>query len=938
MSTFLHDIAKQILEKHGSNLSRVLVLLPNQRSCTYFRNALHSLANKAVLSPEISTLQNFMLSQSELTTTDTIELITELYACHRETGGDATLDDFIGTAHVMLDDFNELDMQMVNAKSFFKNLELLQSMNVYEPGAEPSEYKIKYRRFWENFGELYHRLRERLKAKRKGYQGMILREVAENISALNTSAYDAVYLAAFSGLNKTDEVAIIHLLRGKKAEIFWDADAYYVNDEMQEAGYFFRKYAKQFKIPESTWKTSIANNQRKVTIIGAAKNIGQVKVAADVLARQLAINETNALNTVVVVPDEKLLLPLIAHIPASVNAVNITMGLTIAGSNTASWFEILFRLFDNSQRYTSGSGKQRFYYKDVFSLLQHNFFRLLMPDKPVLDFMGLMKKRNRVLISADEMVNALGEEMKLLFFEGEDGKAYTEFLHRINTQLLSQLVYRVRHGNKALSSEVEIAHRVMNIIESASKIFEQGNEVSIKTFITLLREQFRQERVPLEGEPVQGLQIMGLQETRGLDFENVIVLSANEGILPSGKNQRTFIPYELRREFLTTHKEKDAITAYLFYRLLHKAKKVFLLYNTEPDELGGGEKSRFILQLQREMAGNPNTKIQDLIFAVDPPPAANTQPIVIEKTENVTEKLQRILTTSGLSPSALNTYINCPLQYYFRYIAGLREEDDMEESPEASTIGSAVHHALEKIYEPLNGKTVTPFFLEAAWKNRERIEQLVRENLSERFDAESLSRGKSLLLYKVCVKLAEEFLKHEWQLAQQLEEQGIKTEMLMQEQQLKATLQIDDTEMLVSGRVDRVERLEGIVQIADYKTGNAKKLPVLNEEAWDELFTNPKYAKAVQLLVYAWLYYRTNGSNVLPLRSGIYWLRDADKKFNALCTSAGNDLLTENEVQRFEEKLTALISELNNRTAPFTQTEDVKRCAYCDFVRICGRD
>jgi ATP-dependent helicase/nuclease subunit B len=944
MKKFLTAAAEQILNKHGNNLSRVLVLMPNQRSCVYFRNELKTQAKKAVFAPEITTLQHWMLAQSKLVVADNIELVTELYACHKAIGGELSLDDFIGTAHVMLDDFNELDLQMADAKSFFRNLELLQSMKTYEPGETPTEYKIKYRKFWEEFGLLYHSLRKRLKEKGKGYSGMIIREVAESFYSVlplgepENKAHDAVYLIGFSGMNKSDEMVVEHLIQHSNAEMIWDADEYYVNDEMNEAGYFFRKYKSKFKIPPEQLHKEIAATKKNIPVIGVAKNMGQVKVAADILQNQLKLTEAQLLDTVVVVPDEKLLSPLIAALPENITSINITMGLSMKGTNAATWLEIIFRLYENSVKYQGRWGGQRFYYKDIFELLQHNFFKLLFSKVRTDDFVYELKKQNRILVRREEINTVFEAKLNALFFAGDDAKAFSKYLEALFTELLDILIKRARAGNTQFASDAEIAFRLLNIIKNTQTIFKTADSISIDTYIALLREDIYNERVPLEGDPIEGLQIMGLQETRSLDFKNVIILSANEGILPSGKSMSTYIPYEVRREYLSTYKERDANTAYLFYRILHKAENVFILYNTEPDELGGGEKSRFILQIQHELkAANPKADIQDLIFAVDPPAVIGEQIISVKKDEAVMKKLNSILTESGISPSALNTYINCSLQYYFRYIAGLREQDDMEENIEAATIGSAVHFALEKIYTRDAGH-ITIEYIESVLKDQGRIEELIRENLRERFDMEALSRGKNLLLYKVCVKLVEEFLKYELINLEQLSDNGASLKIEMLEGKLLHTLDINGKQIKVQGRIDRVESINGVIQIADFKTSMKSTIPILNDETWEELMSNPKYSKPVQLMIYAWLYYRSNNSRDISLSSGIYWLRATQKKLDTLRVTRESDLIDVPAILKFEEKLTILLSELTNAEVPFTKTLEIERCIYCEFANICGRN
>lgn len=941
MKKFISKAAEQVLQTHGNNLADVLVLMPNQRACTYMRNTLQTLAHGAVFAPEITTLQNWMLSHSDMVVADNIELVTELYACHKAIGGTNTLDDFIGLANVMLDDFNRIDMQMADSKLFFKNLENLQSMKTYEPGEdEPDEYKIRYRKFWEDFGTLYHTLRERLLADKKGYTGLILREVAANVKAIQVEK-SAVYLVGFNGLDKVDEVVVSHLQQHYNTTLIWDADKYYVADGMMEAGYYTRKYISKLRIKKEDIVDEIRTSPKKVQVIGAAKNIGQVKVVADILQHKLQIDETNALDTVVVVPDEKLLGPLLANMPINVPSLNITMGLNIAGCSSATWLDILFRLYTNGLKYESKQGVKRYYYRDVFELLQHSFFHLVFGRTNTDAFVQEMKKQNRILIRREELEKILKENTSLVLFEGEDAPSFAQYLNNILNLLIDKLIKRARGGNTSLATEAEIAFRLQNILNNTDSIFRMGDSITIKTYIALLRENFRNERVPLEGDPVQGLQIMGLHETRALDFKNVIFLSANEGILPSGKSTKTYIPFELQAEFLTTYKERDSTTAYLFYRLLQKAENVFILYNTEPDELGGGEKSRYILQLETELRqGNPQATIKDMVFAVDPPANVEEQEIVIEKNEAIIAKLDKLLlnTEQGMSPSALNTYINCTLQYYFRYVAGLREQDDMEESLEASTIGSAVHYALEHIYKDRLDTPIQVEYLKGALADKARIEHLVKEELKARFDNESLSRGKNLLLYKVCVKLVEEFLKAQITNVETLDDSGAEMRVEMLEGRLAHTMNIRGKEITIQGKIDRIEKVDDIVQIADYKTSTKSVIPILNDDTWLALFADPKYSKTVQLLVYSWLYYRANGSVDVPIRSGIYWLRDAAYGLDTLRLDKTNDIIDTQTILLFEDKLKATMSELLDTAVPFTKIEDVERCVYCEFVKICGRD
>lgn len=937
MTNFLHQCAQKIYTKHGANLSKVLVLMPNQRSCTFFKHELRKLAKTAIFAPELSTLHNWAIGHTDFLLSDNLELVLAMHDCHRELGGVLSLDDFFATANILLADFDELDLQLVDPTTFFRDLEALQSMKIYEPGGEPTEYKLQYRKFWEEFGALYQALRERLVSSRKGYRGLVLRQLIEEDAMTLSYAYEAVYLIGFSGLNKVDE-ALINLLKiNAPTEILFDADPFYVKDELKEAGYFFRKYRKLFQVTDKALLPQIETGRKKINVVGVAKNIGQVKVLSDVLKHKLCITKENALDTVIVMPDEKLLSPLLANMPTEITALNITMGLNIAGSKTATLFETLFNLQDSSQKYLVANGRLRYYFKDVFDLLQHSFFKLLVGEVNVARFVYLMKRQNRIMISAEEIHAACANKTTDLFFAETSAEQFLAYLVNIADKLLAKLVQQVRNKQWQFSTDTEIAFRLLTIFSRVKQIVATGESLSIKTLIAILRDQFKAERVPIEGDPIEGLQIMGLQETRSLNFKHVVFLSANEGILPGGKHMNTYIPYELRQQYVSTYKDRDAVSAYLFYRLFHQAETVHILYNTEPDELGGGEKSRFVLQLQHEFRHLSNVTIEDSIYAVDPPDGVFEQKIEIQKDEIVMQKLDKLIVESGLSPSSLNTYINCSLQFYFRYIAGLREEEDMEENLEAATIGSAVHYALEEIYKPILGQVVSVKYITDIVDSKQIIQDYITSFLTKRFEQDSLRKGKNYLLYKVCVKLTQNFLKAEVNRLQGYDDAGVSLVVEKLEEKLKTTIAVGSKVIHLNGRIDRIERIDNVVQIADYKTATWSSVKQLTEETWETLLQDPKNSKSVQLLIYALLYSHLHGFTS-AIRSGIYWLRDSSKALDTIRQADNDDKLDKDTILRFEAELKKLLAELLDDKMPFTKTEEVKRCKYCDFVNICRRE
>ncbi len=944
MEKFLTKVAKHILSKHGNNLSGVTVLMPNHRSCVYLTQALKGNASNTIWSPEIITLKDWIFNRSALTPIEPLEQMLMLYDIYKVKEGEETFEEFISTARVMLADFDEVDMQLAEARPFFSFLGKLQSLKVYEPGEEPTEYTIRYRKFWKMFRELYFELKEQLIAQKKGYAGLIYRDVAEKMKTFwSDDITDGVYyLVGFSTLNKSEEAVVNAIKEKANLEVIFDTDSYYIADEYQEAGNFFRQQQGKLKSDNKLWQTNlISTKEQNINIVGVAKNIGQTKVVADILANKLKLNADTEKETAVIVLDEKLLNPLLAAIPENISALNISMGYPLKESSIAGLLRSLFSLQENVERFKSKRKNQlRFYYKDIFDLFHHPYAAYLVPDKQaVSDFLEDIRHYNRMVISEEELKKKFRDtEVGKLFWYTDDKTEFLNKLLELIEALRNPFLKLTESGEKDLSVDLELLFHVnKSLTNLRTTLSYNTSKLNVQALRKLLIEEMRNVRIPFDGEPVRGLQMMGMIETQCLDFKNVIIVSMNEGIFPSGKSQHSYIPFEMRREFLTTHKEKDAYSAYLFYRLLQRTENVYLLYNTESDELGGGEKSRFILQLQHELKEvNPKAVIKDLVYSVDPPPPLPEDDIRITKEPALMQKFVKENGEYGISPSAINTYINCSLQYYFRYIAKLREQDDIEESIEAATLGTAVHFVLENVYGGILEKPVTEEFLDDVIKDKARISGLLQQSFSERFDGDSLKHGKNYLLYRVCLKLLDQFFKHEK--ANLITTDGINSEMkiLMLEKSMQSTILVGEYEIKVKGKVDRVEERDGIISVADYKTGTPLGSSIKSDDV--NLFsTDPKYAKAMQLLTYAWLYWRSNGSPDINLRSGIYWLRDMKKGFDSLKMD-NSDRITKDILLQFEDVLRNVLAELLNPEIPFTKTAEVERCAHCEFVKICRRE
>jgi ATP-dependent helicase/nuclease subunit B len=943
MKKFLTQVAEYIHGHHPGGMGDVLICFPNNRAGYFFAEEIRALSPQAAALPAITTLERWVHSLSDAKVLEHVELLNLLYKTYAGLGGPDDFETFIPTAQIMLADFEELDRQLVNPQRLFKDLNDIKSLNTFLDDEETllTEYSKSYREFWNIFRDCYFSFTAMLRESDHAYDGMVYREVAESIAGKKFGLYSKIYFVGFSGLPKAEQQIIKYLLDADKAEFLIDADTYYLNDTKQEAGNFFRDYKRSWRVKAFNWEQAyIGQSAKNIDVIGVARNIGQAKLTGDILQNHLHIGHDDLKDTVVVLLDEKLLQPVMNALPDAVDKVNITMGLPLSYMQLADFMRHVSDMQNNAA--VSAAGQERFYHRDVIALLQHTYFRLLCHSTEAIpEAVRYIRSNNKITIKKSELLDWFkqdSEVINILFSKTNTAGTYIAHLLQIIALLRVRLVAILAAGSLEIGTDVEVLHWLQSVIENIQRqlsVFEPVWE--IKSIQKLVESEIRSTRLPFESEKTEGLQIMGIQETRCLDFKNVIILSMNEGVFPSGKSGSSFFPYDLRKGgAMTTHKERDAIAAYLFYRLLQRAENIYLIYNTESDILGGGEKSRFILQIQSELAQFDKIKMMERNFVLGAQMKQEERPINITKNEGVQKLLREYLSVRGLSPTALNSYINCTLQFYFKNILALREQDDIEEDMEASTIGSAVHYALEQVFRDMVDKPVTAAYLKQVISDPGRVGTLIKEYLKERFEDESLKQGKNYLLYNVCKTLVINFLKNEVNRITELAGNNKTSTVLLLEAKMEQRTNVNGYDMYIHGNTDRVESIDGVISIADYKTGDSKKGKIRIDEL-ALLKTSPDYSKAFQLMMYAWLYRGQYGKQAKGIRSGIYWLRHAEGKYESLMQDR-SDLISDSTIDSFEAVLKEILAEMTDAAKPFTKTEDRERCKFCDFVRICERD
>lgn len=459
---------------------------------------------------------------------------------------------------------------------------------------------------------------------------------------------------------------------------------------------------------------------------------------------------------------------------------------------------------------------------------------------------------------------------------------------------------------------------------------------NLKTLRKILFQVLDSSRLPFTGEPLQGLQVMGVLETRAIDFENLVVLSVNEGILPSGRTPNSFIPFDIKIAFgLPTYQQKDAVFAYHFYRMIQRASRIFLLYDTEGDQMKGGEKSRFITQISYELKKyNHNTIYEERLLGPRSPVTGSDIGITIVKTPVL---IARLLdkASKGFSPSSLNLFIRCSLQFYFQELLGLSEAESIEETIESKTMGTAIHHVFHQVYHPFTGKYIDPASLLERIKETEKY---LQDAFSAEYNEGDIDHGKNHLIFKASLFLINQVIKQEAEDLQSMDNPSSSLKILALEHnynsQLTCKVSGKDMQVNLKGKTDRVDILGGTTRIIDYKTGSVQP-GELNLKSWDRLTSDSKMAKAFQLLLYAYLFYR-NQENTENIETGNITLRKISEGFIKV-KLPGEELIGQETMRIFEEMLKALLEKILDPEIPFIQTEDEENCTYCPFASICTR-
>lgn len=969
MKGFLKQVASHLFENHHDNISQLTLVFPNRRGGLFFINYLNSLVKLPLISPRIITINELFSSLSPLFVPDRLSLIFRLFKVYKESTRSTELfDDFYYWGEMLISDFDQVDKYLVNARDLFTNVTELKEIdtrfstlhddererlgNFWKTlsDKEKTPNQQEFIRLWEDLIGVYEKLKASLAGEGLAYEGMLYRGVIEQtLKESSTLFADKHYVfIGFNALNRCEEELFDYLRDQGKASFYWDFDNYYLEDMTQEAGYFLRKNLTRY--PHSGYMpdcNSLLNNPKEIKIVNIASQVGQAQVAGAELLSQFD-GELNFDETAVVLCDEELLLPVLNALPENIAKVNVTMGYPLKMTPVFSLITQLIDLQKNVRK--SSVGEISFYNRDVLRVLSHQL---------VIDFDPVACKKlidgtlsnNAVYLTKHE----LGEIpiFRHIFDAPQNIIELSDYFlailktiflhwHQKNTADLIAFNEKAIDERTVIYSEYLyqswlVVNKLKDIlINGGLTVFESDNFLSKEMFFRFLLQYLSGVTIPFEGEPLEGLQIMGILETRTLDFKNLIVLSMNDGIMPKVSSSGSFIPYNLRRVFgLPTIEEQNAMYAYYFYRLLQRTENVTFVYDSGAGGLFTGEKSRYLYQLQLESSFPISER--NMVFNVE---NISVQPIAVAKEAKVMTNLNDYLSgKKPLSPSAIDKYLTCPLQFYFRYSAALDEPDEISEEVDAAIFGLLFHHAMENIYRPFLGKVVDHEDINSIIQNQELISETIHNSFRAVYfmgmepDEKLSLTGRNWLIFEVVKKYVNQVLN--------VDRSRAPFKVAGLEKQIKTTIQLSESgqNVLIGGTIDRVDMINGNLYVIDYKTGRSElSFPVLST-LFDKENKNRNKA-AFQTLVYSSLLHK-NQPEITAIYPGIYPLRgifEEDFDPSVRSKESGNQPVEYIAISdQFETYFEQLLEELFNTEIPFTQTTNVEHCKYCAYRQICRK-
>jgi len=960
MNSFLYRIAQVYYSEFKEEISNLTFVFPNRRAGLFFQRYISEIAAKPIFSPEIVTINECFAAASHWQTADRLSNLFRLYRIYQEqSGSDETFDSFVFWGEMLLSDFEDVDKYRVDAKQLFTNItELKQIDQLFNVFSEKQVEAI--RQFWSNFVPVtegktsedfvatwkimlpvYEQFRAELIAGNIATEGMICRDVADRMKAkelIPEFEKKQFVFIGFNALNPCERTLFAELKKRKQADFYWDYEAAELRDNENQASRFYAENIHVFpsKYPIEPIVESL--QEKVIELIAVPSAVGQTKQAYAILNSLFPEEVPNQswIKTAVVLPDESLLVPLLHSLPPQIGKVNVTMGFPLKSTPVSGLIEHIFEL----QRRMRVSGNRiSFYHQTVSNILNHQYIALLCNDE-ANRITRQMAINNWIYIDAEELKK--NELLATIFIPQTDTQSFLPYLLHILRSLQNGW-HQASTEEHNFQLECDFLYQYYITINRMADIMKDkpvGVDMNIDTLVRLTRQLTAGITIPFVGEPLDGLQVMGVLETRGLDFENLIITSFNEGVFPQKSSTNSFIPYNLRQGFeLPTTEHQDAITAYNFYRLIHRASRIYFLYDSRTEGMQTGEVSRFMHQLHYHYGVTVLKKTISFDIGFE-----NSQAIQIEKTPAVMKKLLRFTSqeenSPSLSASSINTFIDCPLQFYLTKVEDVELAEEVLETVEANMFGTLFHAVMENLYKPYKGQLMQESDFDRLISNSLQIDKEITlafaiNYFKKKNNAIVPLEGNNLLIASVLRKYILQVLK--------IDKKHAPFKYISSEERCSIQYPIQSGNMNVNlkGFIDRIDEKEGSIRILDYKTGSGK----LDFKNLDEVFEHNKENRpkfVLQTFLYGIFYKeQAQGKTITP---GIYYMRDVfkddfDTELHAKPERSMNDTVTDfgKYETEFKAHLTNSLNEIFNPVVPFVQTENTKICQYCPYIGVCNR-
>ncbi|WP_420320759.1 PD-(D/E)XK nuclease family protein [Flagellimonas sp.] len=862
---------------------------------------------KNTFAPQILSIEDFIADIAGISTTSSVDLLLTLFQAYKKANikNHDDFNSFLKWGQILIQDFNEIDRYLIPANDILNYLSAIKDLSHWSLKQEKTELVQNYLQLWNQLEFLYNTFATSLLAQRKGYQGLVYKKAVQNLEHYDKGLdTNPIIFIGFNALNTAESKIIQHLLTHPQNQIYWDIDQHFLNDQIHDAGLFIRAYKQEWPYYANKPLLGVHNSflaSKKISITGVPKSVSQAKYAGKLLD-DLGANQNKLKNTALVLADEALLNPILKAVPSLIEEANITMGLALNKT-------VLYSFFISFIDLNIAKTEKGWFYADVLAFLSNPYANNLTVSKAFVFLRKLIadiKKNNWIYLTTTlvSKYDHSAQEVEVIFPEKQPSPS--EWISNC-----LELIQHLKSHFQTLDStlELEYLYRFHTLFSQLQTHLDQVDFVTdLKSLKSFFKQLASAETLDFIGEPLSGLQIMGMLESRNLDFETVILTSVNEGILPSGKSNSSFIPFDVKREYgLPTYKEKDAIYTYHFYRLIQRAKHVHIIYNTEPDVLEGGEKSRLISQLLTDEA------IADFVSHNIASPEVLMEPqipVEIIKTPLLQEEI-KLFAQQGFSPTSLTNYIRNPIDFYKRNILKINDLEEVEENIAANTFGTIVHDSLEQLYSPFVGQLLTTENLSSAIKL---IPMAVQFHFGRLLPGADIKKGRFLLIFNVIVKYLKNFIEQE---KSSLSRHEIRILELEKKYEIELQFEGLDFPVKLKGTIDRVDEFDGVTRIVDYKTGRVDSKNVKITD-WEALITDYDKSKAFQLLCYS-LMYTKEKRNSSDLGAGIYSFKNLGQGFLPFTTDGA--LITTETLNTFHSYLEKLILEICDSSIAFVEKE-----------------